>query len=338
MDYYLTQLDNSLLPVKQTTLLSVHYSNIKDSRTSEKVSKNSFQYLKVIGCGGYSNVVLARKKDSGRLYAIKIIKKDQTYLKTNKSLYLSEVNIMRKLQDLPFIVNLHYTFQTENELYFVMDPCIGGTLFHFMSHCPKGFLNSNIVKFYIAEIIVALEKIHSKNIMYRDLKPENVLIDVDGHIKLSDFGLSKQIRRRDETSLTFCGSPEYLPPEMLFGCEHSRVVDFYTLGCLIYEMIVGFPPFHSVDKKNLYRRIMSGSLRFPPKMEAETKDLIAWLLSKDPKDRPTEFSEIKQHPFFNDIHWGRVAKKEAIPPWVPDLYTFHAPKLASLNQVFHKNT
>mmetsp|Transcript_19006 Transcript_19006/g.21857 ORF Transcript_19006/g.21857 Transcript_19006/m.21857 type:complete len:165 (-) Transcript_19006:940-1434(-) len=164
------------------------------------------------------------------MYAIKIIKKDRTYMNTNKSVYLAEANIMRKLSGLPFITNLHYTFQTENELYFVMDPCIGGNLFYFMTHSAKGDLKSEIIKFYLAEIIIALEKIHSKNIMYRDLKPENVLIDIDGHIKVTDFGLSKQIRRRDETSLTFCGSPEYLPPEMLFGQEHSRAVDFYTLG------------------------------------------------------------------------------------------------------------
>lgn len=137
LDYYLTHLDNLLLPVKESTLLSVHFAKINDESppsSSETINKNSFQYLKVIGSGGYSNVVLARKKDSGRLYAIKIIKKDGTYLKTSKSVYLTEANIMKKLTGLPFIVGLHYTFQTESELYFVMEPCIGGTLFHFMTH------------------------------------------------------------------------------------------------------------------------------------------------------------------------------------------------------------
>lgn len=103
-------------------------------------------------------------------------------------------------------------------------------------------------------------------------------------------------------------------------------------------MIVGFPPFHCADNNKLYRRIMTGTLRFPPKMDPDAKDLIAWLLSKNPDDRPSEFSEIKSHPYFIDIHWGRFTKKEAIPPWIPDLYTFHAPKLASLKQVFHENT
>lgn len=345
IDYYLTHLENPLHPIKDNTLLAVHFAKISESSAEDeesgKIGKNSFHYLKVIGCGGYSNVVLARKKDSGRLYAVKIIKKDSTYLKTNKSVYLAEVNIMKKLTGLPFIVDLHYTFQTENELYFAMDPCIGGTLFHFMSHCPRGDLNTNIIKFYMAEIIVALEKIHSKNIMYRDLKPENILIDIDGHIKLSDFGLSKQMRKRNETSLTFCGSPEYLPPEMLLGYEHSRAVDFYTLGCLLYEMIIGFPPFHTKTGRDLEKRILSGVVRFPHNIDKEAKDLIEWLISMNPSDRPQEFSDIKQHPFFHDVHWGRVAKKEAIPPWIPDLYTCHVSKRLTqipLSQVFHKNT
>lgn len=127
LDYYLTQLENSLSPVKEKTLLAVHYAHIQENSEEKenkkvKVTKNDFRFLKVIGCGGYSNVVLARKKDSGRLYAIKIIKKDAIYMKTNKSVYLSEAAIMKKLAGTPFIVNLHYTFQTENELYFAMDP------------------------------------------------------------------------------------------------------------------------------------------------------------------------------------------------------------------------
>ena len=185
------------------------------------------------------------------MYAIKIIKKDSSYVNTTKSVFTSEAHIMRRLTGQPFIINLDYTFQTESELFFAMEPCIGGTLFHLFSHLAKGTMNNDAVKFYASEIIVALENIHSKNIMYRDLKPENILIDIDGHIKLSDFGLSKQNKRRDDLSSTFWGSPEYLPPEMLYGYDHSRSVDFYTLGWLLYEMIVGFPPFHSSNKRNL---------------------------------------------------------------------------------------
>lgn len=137
------------------------------------------------------------------MYAIKIIKKDSSYVNTTKSVFTSEAHIMRRLTGQPFIINLDYTFQTESELFFAMEPCIGGTLFHLFSHLAKGTMNNDAVKFYASEIIVALENIHSKNIMYRDLKPENILIDIDGHIKLSDFGLSKQNKRRDDLSSTF---------------------------------------------------------------------------------------------------------------------------------------
>lgn len=172
-----------------------------------------------------------------------------------------------------------------------------------MTHFSKTDLNVNIVKFYLAEIIVGLDMIHSQNIMYRDLKPENILIDIDGHIKISDFGLSKQLRNKNETSQTFCGSPEYLPPEMILGYEHSKSVDFYTLGCLLYEMMVGFPPFHSRDPKKLEKRIVSGSICFPSDFNEEAQDLIEWLLSRFPMERPQECSEIMQHSFFEGIDW-----------------------------------
>lgn len=128
---------------------------------------------------------------------------------------------------------------------------------------------------------------------------------------------------------------------MLLGIEHSRAVDFYTLGCLMYEMMVGFPPFHSINKKNLYRRIIKGVVRFPKPIDNVAKDLILWLLAQNPEDRPTEFSQIKQHKFFKDVNWERVTNKEMSPPWIPDLYKSHVPKkftAISLNKVFQENT
>ena len=128
---------------------------------------------------------------------------------------------------------------------------------------------------------------------------------------------------------------------MILGYEHTRAVDFYTLGCLLYEMVVGFPPFHSKDGKKLEKRIVTGAIRFPINVDEDVKDLVEWLLAKDPQDRPQEISDIKQHDFFNSIHWGRVSKKEAIPPWIPDLYQSHVSKKymqIPLNQVFMKNS
>ncbi|CAI2386894.1 unnamed protein product [Moneuplotes crassus] len=332
LDYYLNFLDNCLRPLKNGTTLAVHYSKLREGDDFENngyrnpIGKEDFHFLKVIGCGGYANVVLARKKDSGRLYAIKIIKKDHLYVSTRKSVYTSEAEILKRLSGSQFIVGLNYTFQTETEIYFVMEPCIGGTLFHLLTHFPKGTLNSQAIKFYMAEVVIALEKMHEKNIIYRDLKPENILIDIDGHIKLADFGLSKQLQDLDELNTTFCGSPEYLPPEMICGYMHSVSVDFYTLGCLLYEMSVGFPPFHSSNKRDLERRIVNATPRFPNEMDSETVELITWLLSKHPADRPEYINDIKTHRYFDEIDWDRIEDKKAIPPWIPDLNKWHAPK------------
>ena len=149
--------------------------------------------------------------------------------------------------------------------------------------------------FYTVEVMEALELLHSQNMLYRDLKPENILIGLDGHIKLADFGLSKELRRGDEYSTTFCGSPEYLCPEMLKGNPHNKTMDFYTLGCLLYEMICGFPPFYSHNKAEIQQSIISQEVEIPINVSDVAQDLIRWLLQKNPDDRPQSWEEIKRH-------------------------------------------
>ena len=173
---------------------------------------------------------------------------------------------MCQLLDSPFIVNLHYTFQTDTELYFVMDPCIGGTLFSYLGRLPSWGLLANSIKFYISEIIIAIEQIHNKDMIFRDLKPENVLIDIDGHIKLVDFGFSKELSQNEMNS-SFCGSIEYLPPEMVRGDEYYKSVDFYTIGWVLYRMIVGYPPFWGPGSEEIYERIVNEPLSFPQNIE-----------------------------------------------------------------------
>jgi len=327
LDYYLTQLGNTLEPVEDNTTLEVHFSKKKSKKLGDygraNVSKEDFEYLKVIGKGGYSKVTLARKKDSGRLYAVKIMKKADVFNRTKRSFFRSEVQIQNSLKECNFIVDLYYAFQTQDELYLAMDLCVGGTLFYFLNQLEPGIKNEQVAKFYLAEIIIAMEFIHWKNIMYRDLKPENVLIDIDGHIKIADFGLAKKLRHPEDLSSTFWGSPEYLAPEMLLGAKHDRRVDFYTLGCLSYELLVGIPPFYAEDKQEMAREILSGTLFFPSGVSEEARDLMKWILSKDPQNRPSSFSEIKNHKFFEDIHWGKFQRKQVVPPWLPNLYNWH---------------
>jgi len=172
------------------------------------------------------------------------MKKADVFSRAKQSIFKSEVDIISSLRNSGFIVDLYYSFQTDEELYLVMDLCVGGTLFYFLNQLEPGLKNEQVAKFYLSEIIIALEFVHGKNIMYRDLKPENILIDIDGHVKVSDFGLAKQLVNKDDLSSTFCGSPEYLPPEMLMGKKHNKTVDFYTLGCLTYEILIGIPPYY----------------------------------------------------------------------------------------------
>ena len=190
-----------------------------------------------------------------------------------------------------------------------MDLWVGGTLFYFLNQLEPGIKNEQVAKFYLAEIIIALEFIHGNKIIYRDLKPENILIDIDGHIKISDFGLAKQLKNKEDLSSTFWGSPEYLSPEMLWGNKYSRKVDFYTLGCLTYELLIGIPPFYWEDRQEMTREIVFGNLFFPKGVSEEAQDFIKWLLDRDPNNRPNEISEIKNHKFFEDIHWGNFINK-----------------------------
>jgi serine/threonine protein kinase len=323
LDFYLTELDNLLSPIKDKTLFTVHFSKIISAPSNikkRKIGPEDFKFLKVIGKGSYSFVTIARKKDSGRLYAIKIMKKRRLFREIGKQNFESESKINKIFRGTPFVSNTYYAFQTEDEMFLVMELCPGGTLFDYLRKLTRKHLNYDIVRFYIAEIIIALEFVHAQNVMYRDLKPENILIDVDGHIKLADFGLSKVLENRNAMSETFWGSPEYLPPEMVFGHKHTRLVDFYTLGCLVYEIIVGYPPFYSRNPSQLREKMLYETLKFPKDISQNAKDLIQWLVNQDPEQRPKEFSEVKNHIFFENLHWGKLAKKQVIPPYIPDLY------------------
>ncbi len=176
-------------------------------------------------------------------------------------------------------------------------------------------------KFYFAEILLGLEYLHSKNIVYRDLKPENVLIDTDGHVRLADFGLSK-IFKRDERSFSLCGSPEYMCPEILKREGHNHMVDYYTLGAILYEMLTGFPPYYTNNKSERTRRILESELTFPTNINHEVVDLMKGLLERNPFKRlgsKNGVDDIKSHPWCQDIDWNAFLQKKITPPWKPRL-------------------
>lgn len=204
----------------------------------------------------------------------------------------------------PFIISLICNIETEKYIYLLLDFWPGGDLFYLISNQTR--LSEKLAKFYLIEIILAIEYLHSINILYRDLKPTNVLIDAEGHVKLTDFGLSTPFFTETSVSTEFWGTPEYMSPEMLMKIGHDRWLDYYSIGIILYEMLVGIPPFYNQDKKKMYTSILNDKPKFYSHMSQNAKDLISKLICKDPSERLGSkygFLEIKQHPFFKGTNW-----------------------------------
>jgi len=281
-----------------------------------KTSLDDFTMLKVIGKGSFGKVMLVQHKKDGKLYAMKVLSKKKVKQNDEVEHIKSERQVLMQNTNHPFLVGLHYSFQTLTKLYFVLDYIAGGELF-FHLQAARRFPEPQAL-FYAAEILLALEYLHSLNIIYRDLKPENVLLDADGHASLTDFGLSKFV---EKTTNTFCGTPEYLAPEVLRKQQYGVAVDWWCFGSVIYEILVGLPPFYCRDFNEMYRRILSQPVRFPPHVSENARDLIKKLLERDPKKRlgVGGANEIKSHPFFSSIDWEKLVKREITPPFIPTI-------------------
>ena len=224
--------------------------------------------------------------------------------------------------DSPFIVGLKYSFQTPENLYLVTGFMSGGELFYHLQ--KEGRFTEARAKFYIAELILALQHLHKFNIVYRDLKPENILLDAVGHIALCDFGLSKANLAKDETTNTFCGTTEYLAPEVLLDeSGYTTMVDFWSLGVLVFEMCCGWSPFYAEETQQMYKNIAFGKVRFPKEtLSAEGRSFVKGLLNRNPRHRlgaQRDAEELKEHLFFADTDWDAVANKQVVPPFKPKL-------------------
>lgn len=269
------------------------------SKNKQVVTKDDFELLTVIGKGSFGKVMQVRKKDDGKIYAMKVLRKDTIVARKQVAHTKAEKNILMKIQH-PFIVNLNYAFQTKDKLYMILDYINGGELFFHLK--KEGRFAEARVKLYAAEIVCALAHLHSLDIVYRDLKPENILLDSEGHICITDFGLSKKLEQEGGTH-TFCGTPEYLAPEVLKGHGHGIAVDWWSLGTLLYEMLTGLPPFYAQNVNVMYQKILSGELRFPNYISEEAKSLLEGLLTRDPALRlgTKGGDEVKGHPWFADV-------------------------------------
>uniref|UniRef100_A0A2K5V2H5 Ribosomal protein S6 kinase n=1 Tax=Macaca fascicularis TaxID=9541 RepID=A0A2K5V2H5_MACFA len=270
----------------------------------EKADPSQFELLKVLGQGSYGKVFLVRKvkgSDAGQLYAMKVLKKatlkvrDRVRSKMERDI-LAEVNH-------PFIVKLHYAFQTEGKLYLILDFLRGGDLFTRLS--KEVMFTEEDVKFYLAELALALDHLHGLGIIYRDLKPENILLDEEGHIKITDFGLSKEAIDHDKRAYSFCGTIEYMAPEVVNRRGHTQSADWWSFGVLMFEMLTGSLPFQGKDRKETMALILNGSSLF----------------KRNPCNRLGAgidgVEEIKRHPFFVTIDWNKLFRKEIKPPFKP---------------------
>eukprot|EP00759_Apiculatamorpha_spiralis_P004353 PhF_6_TR12593/c0_g1_i1/m.19840/K13303/SGK2; serum/glucocorticoid-regulated kinase 2 len=238
-----------------------------------EVSLRDFELQTVLGLGSFGRVMKVREKSNGRILAMKILEKAQIVANKMVTHTQAEKSILAEINH-PFIVKLHYAFQTKHHLVFVMDFLSGGELFFHLQK-SKRFPESR-AKFYCAEIGLALEYIHSKNIIYRDLKPENLVLDRDGHCVLTDFGLAKKDIK--DVTHTFCGTPEYMSPELILKKGHTKAVDWWSLGIFLYEMVYGLPPFYTQNVSDMYEMILSKPLQFPPFFSPELKSLLQKLL------------------------------------------------------------
>uniref|UniRef100_A0A665TU36 non-specific serine/threonine protein kinase n=1 Tax=Echeneis naucrates TaxID=173247 RepID=A0A665TU36_ECHNA len=263
----------------------------------KRKTMNDFDYLKLLGKGTFGKVILVREKASGTYYAMKILKKEVIIAKDEVAHTLTESRVLKNTRH-PFL-----------------------TLFFHLSR--ERVFSEDRTRFYGAEIVSALDYLHSAKIVYRDLKLENLMLDKDGHIKITDFGLCKEGITDTATMKTFCGTPEYLAPEVLEDNDYGRAVDWWGLGVVTYEMMCGRLPFYNQDHEKLFELILMEEIKFPRTLSADAKSLLSGLLIKDPNKRlgggPDDAKEIMRHSFFGTIDWQDVYDKKLVPPFQPQV-------------------
>ena len=245
------------------------------------ISLSDFHIEKLLGKGAFGKVLLVTKKDTGQLYAMKSLQKKLIEQRNQKVHTKTEREILGEVNS-PFIVQLRFAFQTSGKLYMVMDFINGGELFFHLRRCTR--FTEDRTQFYAAEILSALEYLHKQGIIYRDLKPENVLLDSEGHIKLTDFGLSKKFFSGEKKTFSFCGTPEYLAPEILKGTGHDQAADFWSFGALIYEMMSGAPPFYCKNKDVMFKNMLSKPVEMRGHFSPQAVDLLRNLLQVEVRD------------------------------------------------------
>ncbi|XP_054294431.1 ribosomal protein S6 kinase beta-2 isoform X1 [Pongo pygmaeus] len=285
-----------------------HYEEVELTETSvnlgpERIGPHCFELLRVLGKGGYGKVFQVRKVQGtnlGKIYAMKVLRKAKIVRNAKDTAHTrAERNILESVKH-PFIVELAYAFQTGGKLYLILECLSGGELFTHLER--EGIFLEDTACFYLAEITLALGHLHSQGIIYRDLKPENIMLSSQGHIKLTDFGLCKESIHEGAVTHTFCGTIEYMAPEILVRSGHNRAVDWWSLGALMYDMLTGSPPFTAENRKKTMDKILKGKLALPAYLTPDARDLVK-----------------KRHPFFRHMNWDDLLARRVDPPFRPCL-------------------
>lgn len=284
------------------------------------ISLKDFQVLKIIGRGTYGKVSLVRHLKDGKIYAMKSMSKRLLQEYDQIGQIITERDVLLKSSH-PFLVGAQYSFQNEEKIYLVIDYVPGGELFSRLRE--EGRFTEERAKLYAAEIALGLGHLHSQGFVYRDLKPENILVDRDGHLKITDFGLAKGKLGPSGTTQTFCGTPEYIAPEILQQLPYTKAVDWWSFGILMFEMLTGFPPFYDENMTKMYRSIMNDPISYPHYISANARDFMSRLLDRNPLTRlgssDRDIEEIKEHPFFEGLNWDDVINRRVKPQWLPEL-------------------
>eukprot|EP00128_Syssomonas_multiformis_P008097 Colp12_sorted_trinity150504_noHs@10681 len=284
---------------------------------TRKHTLKDFTLLETLGTGTFGRVFLCKHNEGQQFFAMKVLKKVEVVRLKQVEHIQSEKSILSSINH-PFIVNLFCTFQDDRNLYMLLEYVCGGELF---SHLRRaGRFTADMTKFYAAEIVLAIEYLHSLDIIYRDLKPENLLLDMQGHVKITDFGFAKRV---DDRTWTLCGTPEYLAPEIIQSKGHGKAVDWWALGILVFEMLAGYPPFFDDNPFGIYEKILAGKIMFPAHFDPVAKEFIKRLLTADRTKRLGNMKagaeDVKKHKWFKPLDWLQVVNKQVPAPIVPEM-------------------
>ncbi|KAL4507268.1 hypothetical protein ABPG72_002061 [Tetrahymena utriculariae] len=330
-DYYPVQ-KNPLEQIEFQAKQNIQYCNTQKQKINHNQAQilkkeqdnlldlNQFNIYTTLGTGSFGRVKLAKLKGNEKdVFALKMMKKIEIVKLKQVDHIKSEKKILSQIKH-PFLVELKGTFQDEIYIYMLFEFVSGGEIFSRLR--KEGRFSNDISLFYITEIYLALQYLHSQNIVYRDLKPENLLIDKEGHVKIADFGFAKIMD--SARTYTLCGTPEYLAPEIIQGAQigYGKSVDWWALGVLIFEMLSGHPPFYDCDPMRIYQKIVNSIINFPDFFSLRAKDLIRKLLNPNIESRlgcQDDGNSIKNHKWFKGVNWDKIYHKQIPSPWMPQL-------------------